>query len=397
MLNRLIVGIGVLLLTACAGAAPPAAPVVLQLSAPKNNSSMPFGSPVQINGEALGIDAATGEVRVMINGSVHARIALTAAIVSEWMPSQPGSHVIHLEAVDAKQAVLARSDIVVVLVEAPAATPAPPASPTVPPAATAPLPTVAATLVVTAADIAPTAAPASIVITESFANVRGGPGLNYEILGQVKQGDTAPVTGKSADGQWWQITVNSAPVWVFAQLAQANAAAAAAPVVTAALPPTAAATAVGAPAATPALVPIGVSPTPVAPASPPTAIADAASAGLPPCNPDNQFWAVKIHKDDGYTFCTPVPIDFVNGNDKDQIMLRWHIYGIDKLELRIDPKGQGCGLGSTGMREWAPFKTETYVINRSHFPKGGYKIGLWATLADGRVQDWGELDFCGTK
>ncbi len=397
MLNRIIAGLGAFLLTACAGAATPVTPVTLQVTAPLNNSAVPFGSPVKISGKALGIGTATGELRVIVNGSVHASMPLTAAIVSEWTPSQPGSNVIHLEAVDAQQAVFARSDVAVVMVEAPTATPAPPTLTPAPLPTTAPAPTVAATLVVTAAGATPAAAPATLVITESFANVRSGPGLNYEILGQVKQGDSLPVIGKSADGQWWQITVNAAPVWVYAQLAQANAAAAAAPIVTPAPAPTAAATTVATPAATLALVPIGASSTPAAQASPPTATADPASAGLPPCNPDNPFWAVKIHKDDGYTFCTPVPIDFVNGNDKDQITLRWHIYGIDKLELRIDPKGQGCGVGSIGFREWVPLKTESYMINRSHYPQGGYKIGLWATLADGRVQDWGELDFCGTK
>jgi hypothetical protein len=149
------------------------------------------------------------------------------------------------------------------------------------------------------------------------------------------------------------------------------------------------------PAATQALVPVvpvAASATP----APPAPTADPATAGLPPCNPDNPYWAVRIHKDEGYTFCTPVPLDFVDGNAKDAMPLRWHIYGIERLELRVDPRGLDCGLGRSGFREWVPFKTENYVLNRSHFGRGGYKIGLWATLADGRVQDWGELDFCGT-
>lgn len=35
-------------------------------------------------------------------------------------------------------------------------------------------------------------------------NVRAGPGLNYAIKGQLKQGDTITIIGKSADGLWWQ-------------------------------------------------------------------------------------------------------------------------------------------------------------------------------------------------
>ena len=38
------------------------------------------------------------------------------------------------------------------------------------------------------------------------ANLRSGPGTTYDILGQIKQNESAAVTGKNADGQWWQIS-----------------------------------------------------------------------------------------------------------------------------------------------------------------------------------------------
>lgn len=36
-------------------------------------------------------------------------------------------------------------------------------------------------------------------------NVRQGPGVNYPILGLLRSGQTAEITGRNADGQWWQI------------------------------------------------------------------------------------------------------------------------------------------------------------------------------------------------
>jgi hypothetical protein len=98
-----------------------------------------------------------------------------------------------------------------------------------------------------------------------------------------------------------------------------------------------------------------------------------------------------------YTFCTPVPFEFVpNASpDPDELVIRWHIYGIKSLELRIDPSGDECGMGTRGLRQPVPFKMDDFRINRRHWPPGGYKIGLFATLHDGRVQDWGELHFCG--
>jgi PKD repeat protein len=51
-----------------------------------------------------------------------------------------------------------------------------------------------------------TPVPAQPMVTaDSDLNVRGGPGLAYPILGLLRTGQTAPITGVSADGNWWQI------------------------------------------------------------------------------------------------------------------------------------------------------------------------------------------------
>jgi hypothetical protein len=42
-------------------------------------------------------------------------------------------------------------------------------------------------------------------------NIRGGPGVNYPILGVLRAGQSAEITGKSADGGWWQIYFTGAP------------------------------------------------------------------------------------------------------------------------------------------------------------------------------------------
>ncbi len=43
------------------------------------------------------------------------------------------------------------------------------------------------------------------VTTTTIANVRGGPGTNYNIVGVIPLGGTAPVAGKNADSTWWYI------------------------------------------------------------------------------------------------------------------------------------------------------------------------------------------------
>lgn len=109
------------------------------------------------------------------------------------------------------------------------------------------------------ATVAPTPAPAAnpeLSITE-IANVRGGPGLTYNILGQANPGQTFPITGKSPDGQWWQVTFNGQPGWLFGELVTATnteAVAVAQNIPVAPPPPTAAPVVVAPPTAVPAPV-----------------------------------------------------------------------------------------------------------------------------------------------
>ncbi len=60
---------------------------------------------------------------------------------------------------------------------------------------------------------------ASLKAGNEFVNVRAGPGLSFDKLGELKPGQRVLVRGKSVDGTWWQITLPDNPNgtgWVFA-------------------------------------------------------------------------------------------------------------------------------------------------------------------------------------
>lgn len=61
----------------------------------------------------------------------------------------------------------------------------------------------------TAASIPPTppASGAPSATAVEYVNIRTGPGTNYPVLGVAAPGQTAEVTGKSADSGWWQIKI----------------------------------------------------------------------------------------------------------------------------------------------------------------------------------------------
>lgn len=64
-----------------------------------------------------------------------------------------------------------------------------------------------------------TPAPANPQLTiAQVANVRGGPGTTYNVVGAANPGQTFPISGKSPDGQWWQISYNGQAGWVYGEL-----------------------------------------------------------------------------------------------------------------------------------------------------------------------------------
>ncbi len=105
----------------------------------------------------------------------------------------------------------------------PTATPAPlpaPAntaalpSPTVAPTAT-PLPPAATAVPPTATATATTPAQKPRVVADSTANLRGGPGTNYPMIGQMTAGKEVDIIGRNANGDWWRIAWDGAgQAWI---------------------------------------------------------------------------------------------------------------------------------------------------------------------------------------
>jgi hypothetical protein len=64
---------------------------------------------------------------------------------------------------------------------------------------------------------------ADAVVASDTLNVRGGPGTNYPVVGQLKRGDTVVITGRSADGKWAKLGFTDvAEAWASAQYLTIN-------------------------------------------------------------------------------------------------------------------------------------------------------------------------------
>ena len=79
-----------------------------------------------------------------------------------------------------------------------------------------PTPTNTAEAAPTATQPPPTpTAPAQLASLNTDANLRSGPGTNFDSIGAGQPGQQITIIGRSADGQWYQLNDNS---WVFGQL-----------------------------------------------------------------------------------------------------------------------------------------------------------------------------------
>ncbi len=102
------------------------------------------------------------------------------------------------------------------------ATPVPTNTATPQPTATMkPSATLVATLVATFTPIRPTETAVPLlkaVVAVPNLNVRSGPGIAYELLGTIAEGEQVELTGRISDSSWWQICcVNGEPGWVIGE------------------------------------------------------------------------------------------------------------------------------------------------------------------------------------
>ena len=57
--------------------------------------------------------------------------------------------------------------------------------------------------------------PVTVEIKSATANLRGGPGTEFDVVSTAAQGKRLPVIARNADGSWWQVCcVEGKPVWI---------------------------------------------------------------------------------------------------------------------------------------------------------------------------------------
>lgn len=394
-------------LTACGTSGVPLEAKVLE---PAMNANFKVGDQVNISGRASG--ANVKKIELHINGSVVAAVDQPAReneyeISVPYQPQQAVTTIILVKGIDANGQAIVTSDPVFVNVQdnPDAAPTAPPvaeqptaavaptqaAQPTAAPNAAAPTSTVVAgdaAAPTTAPDAAaPTAAPAapagnSLKPSGDFANLRKGPGINYDTVGQLQAGQSLSVKGKNGDGTWYQVTYSGAPegvAWVFNEVVTFSGDASKLTVAQAPPAPTAAPQPTSAPAA---VVPIQ----PVAPAAPAPTTAPA-QPNVPPS-------ALLPYAQSDLFFEPRNSLDWDALKLGEQTAATVTVNGATKLEIQIDgsnPPGiYDCPAGNTGAitpgdaagkRVSLPVPQPRYPFSISQ--RGYYVVTIFVTKLDG--------------
>jgi hypothetical protein len=118
------------------------------------------------------------------------------------------------------------------------------------------------------------------------------------------------------------------------------------------------------------------------------------------CNSSNPHW-----RGPTYPFCVSQDLEWdaqpvwhvAQGADL-PITMRWNVYGIDGIRLRIDRSSQQCGPAGDGGRN-VPVNgsngtaNATYTFNAKDFAYGGYKLELFVEK-DGKVYGHNEKFLC---
>lgn len=337
-------------------------PLSAVITAPDATTVLQVGQPTQIVAKAAG--SGLKSVDLYVDGQKFAGVGQPGAdgafaLNAPWTPGTPNIHVLQIKGSNDKGEEILKSEPLFVTVK--------PLPATATPAATA-TPVVVATN--TPAPTATPAGPSVKNVDNEFVNVRSGPGTTYDILGQIKQNESAPVTGKNGDGQWWQISFAGKSGWVFGQLVTFTGDANAVKV----------ASAPAAPAA-----PV----VKIVPTAGPAPIVPTATPNMPPSAflPYSQNMRFEPRDDLG-----DVPLG-MNPNTKSST-LAWTINGAKSAYVQIAIPGgvpdiYDCPLGDAGTVSPGSLNSPTNLtmpsgrIDFSINGKGVYLMTIFVTKADG--------------
>jgi hypothetical protein len=95
----------------------------------------------------------------------------------------------------------------------------------------------------------------------------------------------------------------------------------------------------------------------------------------------------------------PPVVNLTKGENKD-LTLKWNIFGVSGIRLKIEPSSQQCGPGGSQGQRDVPVNgsngSENYIyqLNANEFGFGGFKIELFINNNSGQIVGYNEKFLC---
>lgn len=126
------------------------------------------------------------------------------------------------------------------------------------------------------------------------------------------------------------------------------------------------------------------------------------------CNASSPYWLAVKSGNPGYTFCAKRELEWpanpsasANKGENKDLTMKWNIFGIGGIRLRVDGTGNYCGGvgGSQGTRDVPVNGSDgpndySYPLNANEFGKGGYKFELYIINQQGVTVGFNEKFLC---
>ena len=200
----------------------PDAPIITLNSSLSDNSRILIDQLVTVQATASDPSGVT-RMELWVNGrkvneighrSGQDAASMTATL--QWRPDAPGLYGIEVRAynqADQVSKLPAATLTVVDQQDTPTPEPTPPPTSTFAPLSPSATPTELPTATTTPLLATPTPDIALVTVNTPRLNVRAGPGLQYEPVGELEQGEQAAIVGQAdlGAGLWWQIRFDAAP------------------------------------------------------------------------------------------------------------------------------------------------------------------------------------------
>ena len=213
----ILAGLILVTILACGGPGTPELAASVVITSPAAGSAFTVGQEFEVKVSATDPKGIT-QVELWVDGKIVTTASTpdgqpqtNVIAVLAWAPDGVGIRKLQARSVNSKQETTTSASVEIAVQQG--AEPLPTATSVV---TLVPVPPTSTLMPTSMPAPTPQSCTPMVIVQAKALNVRSGPGTTYSTLGRLEMEETAEVTGRNAEGTWWQIKFGTAVGWVSA-------------------------------------------------------------------------------------------------------------------------------------------------------------------------------------